>query len=162
MPLAADEVAVAGDRITHVLIYWYARPAVTEDPSTPKARLSRRTGEELPPAELRALARERSEARRAQNWAEADRLRALIEAQGWKVIDKGAEGRVVRAHPEDVVEADGLIRYGWTGAVPEADGTRDTGTATIVARATQSRTTYCAWISVDGRAGRHAPAHHRR
>jgi len=117
--------------------YRYARPAVTEDPSdTPRPRLSRRTGEALPPAELRALARERSEARRAQDWAEADRLRALIEAQGWKVIDKGAEGRVVRAHPEDVVEADGSVRYGWTGAVPEVDGARDAGIATIVARAT--------------------------
>ena len=119
--------------------YRYARPAVTDDqhPTTPKPRLSRRTGEELPPAELRALARERSEARRAQDWAEADRLRALIEAQGWKVVDKGAEGRVVRAHPEDVVEADGVVRYGWTGAVPEVDGgPREAGTATIVARAT--------------------------
>ncbi len=110
---------------------------MTDDPSTtPKPRLSRRTGEELPPPELRALARERSEARRAHDWAEADRLRGIIEAAGWKVIDKGAEGRVVRAHPEDLVEDDGATRYGWTGSVPAIEGERSAGAITIVARAT--------------------------
>jgi hypothetical protein len=109
---------------------------VTDDPSTLKPRLSRRTGEALPPPELRALARERSEARRVQDWAEADRLRALIEDQGWKVVDKGAEGRVARAHPEDVIEADGVVRYGWTGAVPGFDEPRSESLVTIVARAT--------------------------
>jgi len=112
----------------------------TDDTSIPRPRLSRRTGEALPPPELRALARERSEARRAQDWEEADRLRALIEAQGWKVVDKGAEGRVVRAHAEDEVEDDGAIRYGWTGAVPEFEGSRASGIATIVARATADPT----------------------
>ena len=110
---------------------------MTDDPSTtPKPRLSRRTGETLPPPELRALARERSEARRAQDWVEADRLRSIIEAQGWKVVDKGAEGRVIRAHPEDVIEDDGSIRHGWTGAVPIVDEPRTAGPVTIVARAT--------------------------
>ena len=113
---------------------------MTDDASTPRPRLSRRTGEELPPLELRALARERSEARRVQDWAEADRLRAVIEAQGWKVVDKGAEGRLVRAHPEDVVEDDGSVHYGWTGAVPEHDGPRAAGAVTIVARATPDAT----------------------
>ncbi len=107
-----------------------------DDPGIPRPRLSRRTGEELPPPELRALARERSEARRAQRWDEADRLRAAIEAQGWKVVDKGAEGRLVRAHPLDVVDDDGAIRYGWTGSVPVFEGDRSGGLVTIVARAT--------------------------
>ncbi len=52
-----------------------------------------------------------------QDWEEADRLRALIEAQGWKVVDKGAEGRVVRAHPEDVIE-DGRRRSDTAGPAP--------------------------------------------
>ncbi len=101
-----------------------------------RPRSSKRTGKELPPPELRALARERSEARRAHDWVEADRLRASIEATGWKVIDKGAEGRIVRAHPEDVAEDDGATRYGWTGSVPAIEVERSTGAITIVARAT--------------------------
>jgi hypothetical protein len=108
-------------------------PENPSDPATPRPRLSRRTGEELPPPELRALARERSEARRAHRWQEADRLRELIEAQGWKVVDKGAEGRVVRAHPPDVLDDDGSIRYGWTGAVPALEVPRaDRGTTIVV------------------------------
>jgi hypothetical protein len=106
-----------------------------DDPSnTPRPRLSRRTGEELPPPELRALARERSEARRAHRWEEADRLRELIEAQGWKVVDKGAEGRVVRAHPPDTSDEDGGTRYGWSGAVPALEVERDAGLVTVVVR----------------------------
>lgn len=108
--------------------------AMPSDSTAPRPRLSRRTGEELPPPELRALARERSEARRANRWQEADRLRALIEAQGWKVVDKGAEGRVVRAHPPDVEDEDGGLRYGWTGAVPEVEGDTDAKLVTVVVR----------------------------
>lgn len=77
---------------------------------------------EIPPAELRALARARSQARREHRFEEADRIRAEIEAQGWKVVDRGAEARLVRAHPLDLEDPDGVTRYGWSGAVPEAAG----------------------------------------
>src|SRR5690606_26956936 len=76
---------------------------------------------DIPPAELRALARERSKARREHRFADADRIRAEIEAQGWNVVDRGAEARLVRAHPLDVVDPDGVTRYGWSGAVPEPE-----------------------------------------
>ncbi len=52
------------------------------------------------------------------------------------MVDKGAEGRLMPAHPPDVVDEHGDIRYGWTGAVPMFDGETIAGTATIVARAT--------------------------
>lgn len=46
-------------------------------------------------------------------------MRAEIEAQGWTVVDRGTEARLVRAHPPDVIDPDVVTRYGWSGAVPE-------------------------------------------
>jgi cysteinyl-tRNA synthetase len=40
------------------------------------------------PADVRALAEARAEARAARNWAEADRLRAELQAAGWAMEDK--------------------------------------------------------------------------
>lgn len=89
---------------------------------------------EIPPPELRALARERSQARRERRFEDADRIRAAIETQGWNVVDRGSEARLVRAHPLEVIDADGGTRYGWSGAVPEAsDG--DPDAVTIALRA---------------------------
>lgn len=85
---------------------------------------------DIPPADLRALARERSKARRERRFADADRIRAEIEAQGWNVVDRGAEARLVRAHPLDVLDPDGVTRFGWSGAVPEV---RATGVASVAA-----------------------------
>ncbi|MEZ4596849.1 MAG: hypothetical protein R3C32_08400 [Chloroflexota bacterium] len=96
---------------------------------------------DIPPADLRALARERSRARREHRFADADRMRAEIEAQGWNVVDRGAEARLVRAHPLDVIDPDAVTRYGWSGAVPEVviDGSPSAdagvGTVAIVLRA---------------------------
>ena len=89
---------------------------------------------DIPPADLRALARERSQARRERRFDDADRLRVEIESQGWNVVDRGSEARLVRAHPLDIVDAEGGVRYGWSGAVPEAT---DTGpeALTVVIRA---------------------------
>ncbi len=42
---------------------------------------------DVPPAEIEALAQQRSRSREARNWDEADRLRAEIEAAGWVVRD---------------------------------------------------------------------------
>lgn len=89
---------------------------------------------DIPPADLRALARERSKARREHRFGDADRIRAEIEAQGWKVVDRGADARLVRAHPLDVVDADGVTRHGWSGAVPEG-GANDAADVTVILRA---------------------------
>lgn len=70
----------------------------------------------IPPAVLEA-ARARSEARRAHDWPTADRLRAEIEAAGWRVIDSGTEFRLEPTHPPDT-EAAGTTRYGRTESVP--------------------------------------------
>jgi cysteinyl-tRNA synthetase len=40
------------------------------------------------PADIRALAEARAEARRAKNWPEADRLRAQLHAVGWEMEDR--------------------------------------------------------------------------
>lgn len=89
---------------------------------------------DIPPADLRALARERSKARREHRFGDADRIRAEIEAHGWRVVDRGADARLVRAHPLDVVDPDGVTRYGWSGAVPEASSD-DVVPVTVVLRA---------------------------
>jgi cysteinyl-tRNA synthetase len=47
-----------------------------------------RPKEEAVPADIDALARERLAARKAKNWAEADRLRALLRDQGWDMEDR--------------------------------------------------------------------------
>jgi cysteinyl-tRNA synthetase len=53
-------------------------------------------GEEAAPSELVARAVEREQARKARDFAEADRLRAEIEAHGWEVRDEDAGFRLVR------------------------------------------------------------------
>ncbi len=44
------------------------------------------------PEDVRALARERADAREAGDWAEADRLRGEIESRGWVVRDVQGDG----------------------------------------------------------------------
>jgi hypothetical protein len=51
------------------------------------------------------------------------------------VVDRGAEARLVRAHPLDVVDADGVTRYGWSGAVPETAPGHASDEAVVVLRA---------------------------
>jgi hypothetical protein len=87
------------------------------------------------PDEVRELARTRSAARAARDWATADRLKEQIESAGWKVVDRGTDFTLVPAHPPDVVEADGRIRYGWSGSVPSRLAEPSSATATIVTRA---------------------------
>jgi GT2 family glycosyltransferase len=87
------------------------------------------------PAAIRSsvedAARRRSEARAAQDWQTADRLRAEIEAAGWRVIDRGTSYRLERATPPDV-EVGGEIRYGRSDAVPSRLGDPASGFATVV------------------------------
>jgi hypothetical protein len=69
------------------------------------------------PDEVRAWAQARSDARVAQDWPEADRLRTAIEAAGWRIIDRGSRFSLEPAHAPDVLEED-RIRYGSSRAVP--------------------------------------------
>ena len=56
--------------------------------------------EESAPGAVAALAEARQAARRAKNWAEADRLRAELHAVGWEIEDR-AEGYVLRKRGHD-------------------------------------------------------------
>jgi cysteinyl-tRNA synthetase len=47
------------------------------------------------PPEIEALALQRLAARKAKQWADSDRLRALIQAQGWDIED-GAAGYTLK------------------------------------------------------------------
>ncbi len=47
------------------------------------------------PPEVRAMAKERDEARAAKDWARADRIRAELQADGWTVEDSPT-GTVIR------------------------------------------------------------------
>lgn len=83
------------------------------------------------PDEIRRLAEARRAARSDRNWAEADRLKAEIEAAGWNVVDRGPAFSLERAHPPDV-EEDGHLRYGSSVSVPSALGEPASARATIV------------------------------
>jgi hypothetical protein len=84
-----------------------------------------------PPAAIRAAAEARAAARRTRDWPTADRLRAEIEAAGWRVVDSGTAYRLEPAHPADVA-AGGEIRYGRSDAVPSRLGEGPTGVATAI------------------------------
>jgi hypothetical protein len=86
--------------------------------------------DEIPPEAFR-LAEERAVARRAHDWATADRLKAELAAAGWKVIDAGTLYSLERAAAPDV-EADGVVRYGSSASVPSRLGDAEVGVATVV------------------------------
>jgi hypothetical protein len=88
----------------------------------------------IPDAVL-TLAHERSAARAARNWAEADRIRGEIEAAGWKVVDRGTDFALEPAHPPTVADG-GAVRYGSSDAVPSRLAEPDAGRATVVLVAT--------------------------
>ena len=87
------------------------------------------------PDSIVALAEARSAAREARDFAEADRLRAEIEAAGWKVADNGLKFRLSPVHPADLEEA-GTLRYGSSESVPSRLDEPPAGTASVVIRAT--------------------------
>lgn len=87
------------------------------------------------PDEVLAAAHERSRARAARDWAEADRLRDEIEAAGWKVADRGIDFALTPAAPADVVEGE-RVRYGSSQGVPSRLDEPATGIATVVLIAT--------------------------
>lgn len=81
------------------------------------------------------LAHARAAARGDRDWAEADRLRAEIEASGWKVVDRGTDFALEPAHPPTVADG-GIVRYGASPDVPSRLGEPATGLATVVVVAT--------------------------
>jgi GT2 family glycosyltransferase len=83
------------------------------------------------PAEIRAAARRRSEARAARDWVTADALRDEIEAAGWRVIDVGTDVRLEPMSPPDI-EVGGEIRYGRSDVVPSRLDEPAVGVATVV------------------------------
>lgn len=88
------------------------------------------------PAEITALADARAAARRARDWATADRLLAELAAEGWKVVDTGTLYDLVRAAPPDIAE-DGVVRYGSSTSVPSRLDEAPVGIATVVLVATE-------------------------
>jgi Glycosyl transferase family 2 len=85
----------------------------------------------IPEAVLTA-AHDRARARSERDWAEADRLRAMIEAAGWKVVDRGTDFALSPAAPPDLEEGEGRVRYGASRNVPSRLDEPATGLATIV------------------------------
>jgi hypothetical protein len=88
-----------------------------------------------PPPEVSQAAHARAAAREAGDWIEADRLKALIEAAGWKIVDRGTHFALSLAGPRDVVEA-GRVLYGRSEAVPSRLAEPAVAAATVVVRAT--------------------------
>jgi cysteinyl-tRNA synthetase len=87
------------------------------------------------PDDVLSAAHARAEARAAGDWTEADRLRAEIEAAGWKIADRGTDFSLTPAAPPDVAEGE-RIRYGSSASVPSLVGEAATGVATVVLVAT--------------------------
>lgn len=82
-----------------------------------------------------SAAHARATARAGGDWPEADRLRAEIEAAGWKIADRGTDFGLTPAAPADVAEGD-RTRYGSSGSVPSRLNEPATGVATVVLIAT--------------------------
>src|SRR5947199_49499 len=76
-----------------------------------------------------------SAARAARDWPAADRIRAEIEAAGWKIVDRGTDFALEPAQAPTVA-TDGLVRYGSVDAVPSRLDEPDSGRATVVLVAT--------------------------
>ena len=83
------------------------------------------------PPDIAEAAEERSRAREARDWETADRLRQVIEAAGWRVIDRGTSFRLEPANPPDI-EVGGEIRYGRSDAVPSRLEDPPEGVASVV------------------------------
>ncbi|MEO8570165.1 MAG: glycosyltransferase [Chloroflexota bacterium] len=87
------------------------------------------------PDEVLSAAHARATARAAGDWPEADRLRAEIEAAGWKIADRGTDFGLTPATPADVAEGD-RIRHGSSASVPTRLEEPAIGLATVVLIAT--------------------------
>jgi glycosyl transferase family 2 len=88
----------------------------------------------IPEAVLSA-AHARSAARIARDWAEADRIRAEIEAAGWKVVDRGTDFALEPARPPTTDDGS-AVRFGASQDVPARFDEAPIGRATVVLVAT--------------------------
>jgi cysteinyl-tRNA synthetase len=88
------------------------------------------------PNEILTAAHDRASARAERNWAEADRLRGVIEAAGWKIVDRGTDFAITPAAAPTVEESGGLVRYGSSRDVPSRLDEPSIGRATVVLVAT--------------------------
>jgi hypothetical protein len=87
------------------------------------------------PDEVLDAAHDRARARAERDWPEADRLRAVIEAAGWRIADRGTDFALTPAAPPTLEDA-GLVRYGSSADVPSRLDEPTTGLATVVLVAT--------------------------
>ena len=87
------------------------------------------------PDEVLTAAHDRARARADRDWPEADRLRAIIEAAGWKIVDRGTDFALTPAVARDIAD-DTLVRYGTSKNVPSRLEEVPTGLATVVLIAT--------------------------
>ena len=87
------------------------------------------------PEEVLSAAHARAKARETHDWPEADRLRGLIEASGWKIVDRGTDFALSPAAPPDVADAD-RTRYGSSRSVPSRLDDAPLGLATVILVAT--------------------------
>ncbi len=87
------------------------------------------------PDDVLSSAHARATARAAGDWSEADRLRAEIEAAGWKIADRGTDFALTPAAPPDVEEGE-RVRYGSSASVPSRLPEPAVGLATVVVIAT--------------------------
>lgn len=88
------------------------------------------------PDEILTAAHERARARNARDWTEADRLRDVIEAAGWKIVDRGTDFALTPVAAPTIEEPDGLVRYGSSRDVPSRLDEPSSGLATVVLVAT--------------------------
>ena len=88
------------------------------------------------PDDILSLAHDRAAARADRNWDEADRMRAEIEAAGWKVIDRGTDFALEPAYAPTVAEGE-IVRYGSSDSVPSRLDEPAIGLATVVLVATE-------------------------
>jgi hypothetical protein len=87
------------------------------------------------PDDVLAAAHARSRARQARDWGEADRLRAEIEAAGWKIADSGTDFALTPSAPPDLVEG-AAVRYGSSASVPSRLEEAPVGVASVILIAT--------------------------
>jgi hypothetical protein len=87
------------------------------------------------PDDVLSAAHARSKARAARDWPEADRLRATIEAAGWRIVDRGTDFALSPAAAADETNG-GRVRYGSSRSVPSRLEEPSTGSATIILLAT--------------------------
>jgi cysteinyl-tRNA synthetase len=87
------------------------------------------------PDDVLSLAHDRAAARGAHEWAAADRIRAEIEAAGWKIVDRGTDFALEPAHAPTVADGE-IVRFGSSDAVPSRLAEPATAAATVVVVAT--------------------------